>query len=55
MFSKTQLKFSVGGQRPVGGRRQGGDRGPSEEFETRRAAKDLEATAGSRVLGGFPV
>jgi len=55
MFSKTQLKFPVGSQRPAGGRHQGGYRGPSEEFEARRAAQDLEAPARSRVLGGLPL
>lgn len=55
MFSKTQLKFPVGGQRSAGGRRQGGNRGPGEEFEARRATKDLEAAPGSRVLGSLPV
>lgn len=55
MFSKTQLKFPVGGQRSAGGRGQGGHRRPSEEFEARRAEKDLEAAPGPRVLGSFPV
>lgn len=55
MFSKTQLKFPVGGQRSAGERRQGGNRGTGEEFEARRAAKDLEAAPGSRVLGSLPV
>jgi len=55
MFSKTQLKFPVGSQRPARGRRQGGYRRPREEFKARRAAKDLEAAPGSRVLGGVPM
>lgn len=55
VYEILDSKFPVRSQRPARGGRQGGDRGPCEKFEARRAAEDFKAAPGSRLVGGLPV